>query len=86
MLGLAAVALLLLLPMSYLIGVALDSQALAFVLGGGNLLLVFATGVLGLALGIHARKSGAWALVGIVTSVLALVLSLIVVAVVILLA
>jgi hypothetical protein len=75
-LGLAAIVLMLLQPVTYAIAVALHSELALMVLGGGNLLLVGVAAALGLVLGVVARKSGAWAIVGIVTSVLAPVLAL----------
>lgn len=75
-LGVVAIALLLLLPVSYLIAIAFGSELVLFVLGGGTLVLVLVAAAVGLVLGILARKSGAWAVVGIVTSVLAPLLSL----------
>jgi hypothetical protein len=74
-LGVSALALLLLLPVEYLISTALNSEFAVEILFIGTLLLMFIAGVLGLAFGIIARKSGPSALVGIVTSSLALVLS-----------
>jgi hypothetical protein len=74
-LGVSALALLLLLPVEYLIAAALKSEVVAEILLIGTLLVMFIAGVLGLTFGIIARKSGPSALVGIVTSSLALVLS-----------
>jgi hypothetical protein len=76
LLGLTALAVMLLFPVDYFIGVALQLNEAVIFLFGGNLLLMFTAGVLGLAIGIIARKSGLWAFVGIVTSSLALLLSL----------
>jgi hypothetical protein len=59
-----------------MIAVALNSEMLALVLYAGDLLFMLSASVLALALGIYARKSGRWAMVGIVTSLLSLVLSL----------
>jgi hypothetical protein len=75
-LGLTALALMLLKPVDYLIAVAATSSEVSTILFVGNLLLMFIASVLGFALGVFARKSGPWALVGIVTSSLALFLSL----------
>jgi hypothetical protein len=75
-LGMVAIALLLLLPVSYLIAVAFGSELVLFVLGGGTLVLVFVAAAVGLVLGVVSRKTGIWAVVGIVTSVLAPLLSL----------
>jgi hypothetical protein len=74
-LGLTALTLTLLLPVDYLIAVALSSDVAFIILLVGNLLLMLIASVLGFALGVFARKSGPWALVGIVTSSLALFLS-----------
>jgi hypothetical protein len=84
-LGVSALALLLLLPVEYLIADALNSEVAAEILLIGTLLLMFIAGVLGLTFGIIERKSSPSALVGIVTSSLALVLSVAVVIVGILL-
>jgi hypothetical protein len=74
-LGLSALALVLLFPVDYMIAVALNSSQLSLVLMIGNLLLMLSASVLGLALGILARKSRPWAVVGIVASSLAIFLS-----------
>jgi hypothetical protein len=84
-LGLTALALMLLLPVNYMIAVALNSEIVALVLYLGDLLLTVSASVLALALGIYARKSGPWAMVGTVASLLSLVLSLATVIVAILL-
>jgi hypothetical protein len=84
-LGLTALALMLLLPVCYVIAVALDSSMVAIVLYVGNLLATVCASVLALTLGAYARKSGPWAIVGIVTSLLSLFLSLATVIVAILL-
>ena len=62
--------------LGYLIAVAFKSEAVLIVLCGGNLAVDVRRSVLGLVLGVIARKSGPWAVVGIVTSVLAPFLSL----------
>jgi hypothetical protein len=74
-LGVAAIALLLFLPIVYTIGAAGHSEMVLLGLGGGTILLVFVVASVGLVLGVFARKSGAWAIVGIVTSVLAPILA-----------
>jgi hypothetical protein len=74
--GVSALALALLLPVDYLIALALNSNEVAIVLILGNLLLMFISSLLGLSLGVVARKSGPSALVGIVTSSLAVFLSI----------
>jgi hypothetical protein len=75
-LGLAALAIMLLFPVDFVIGVALNSNAAVIILMAGNFLLMFITSVVGLAVGVSARRSGPWAFVGIVTSSLAFLLSL----------
>jgi hypothetical protein len=82
LLGLGSIGLLLLLPVFWFIGFALQSEALLLVLGGGTIMLLLIAAIVGLVLGIVARKSGTWAIVGIVTSALAPVLALAVIAVV----
>jgi hypothetical protein len=80
-LGVAAIALLLLLPAIYSIGAAFHSELVLLGLGGGTLLLVFVAAAVGLVLGVFARKSGAWAIAGIVTSVLAPIMAVAILAV-----
>ena len=75
-LGVTAVVLPVLLPVNYLIAVAFGSEVVLFVLIGVTLLSMFFSSVLAVALGAHARKSGPWALVGIVTGSLAFFLCL----------
>jgi hypothetical protein len=82
LLGLGSAGLLLLLPVCWLVAVALNSEVVLFVLGGGTIVLVLIATIVGLVLGIVARKSGTWAIVGIVTSALAQVLALAVIAIV----
>jgi hypothetical protein len=75
-LGVSALALVLLLPIEYLLAVALNTQVAVEILFLGTLLAMSIAGTLGLTFGIIARKSGPWALVGVVTSSLTLVLFL----------
>ena len=77
MLGLTAIGLLfVMLPVTWGVAIGFQSEVALFVLGGGTLLMAFVAAILGLVLGIFARKSGAWAVVGIVTSALAPLLAL----------
>src|SRR5262249_31345966 len=77
LLGLGAlVSALLLIPAGWMIAIAFQSLILVFVLCGGAILTMLVSGVLGIVLGSFARKSGTWALVGIVTSVLAMVFAI----------
>ena len=75
-LGVLSLALLLLLPLEYMFGLALNSELAVEIPLIGTLLLMLIGAILGLAFGIIARKSGPSAVVGIVTSSLALFLSL----------
>jgi hypothetical protein len=74
-LGISAVGLVLLLPVIYMIALGLGSEAVLLILGGLTILLMVIGGIVGATLGIRARTSGTWAIVGIVTSVLALLLA-----------
>jgi hypothetical protein len=82
LLGLGSIGLLLLLPVFWFIGFTLQSEALVLVLGGGTITLMLIAAIVGLVLGIVARKSGTWAIVGIVTSALAPLFALGVIAIV----
>ena len=83
-LGLTALALMLLLPLCYVIAAALDSEVVALVLYFGDLLFTVAQVFWRSHLG-STPTEGHWAVVGIVTSLLSLVLSLATVMVAILL-
>ena len=77
-LGLAALSCLFLLLLSYLVAIVIGSEG-PFIIGAvGTSFCMFIGSVLGLATGYYARKSGVWALVGIVTSIVALPLSLVI--------
>jgi hypothetical protein len=75
-LGVLALALMLLLPLEYLLGYAVHSELAVEIPLIGTLLLMLIGAILGLAFGIIARKSGPSAVVGIVTSSLSLFLTL----------
>ena len=75
-LGVSALTLVLLFPVEYFIGAAIKSEAVVEILLISTFLLMLIGAILGLAFGIIARKSGPSAVVGIVTSSLALFLSL----------
>jgi hypothetical protein len=74
--GLLALSMLLLCAVGYLIAALFNSEILAVFLCGGALALMFIGSVVGLSLGIYARMGGPWAVVGMVTSILALLFSL----------
>ncbi len=75
-LGLTALASLLFLPLSYALAMAVGSELLLILGAAGMCLCVFTLSALGIATGVYSRKGGAWAVVGIVTSVLALLFCL----------
>jgi hypothetical protein len=73
-LGLAALALVVIVyPALYMIALTEQSQFLALVFSGVTLAFALPAGFLGLVLGIHSRKSGVWAVVGIAASIPAFV-------------
>ncbi len=74
-LGLAALALIVIYPAPFLIALSLQSQFFAMAFCGVTLALAFPAGILGLVLGVYSRKSGVWAVVGIAASALSLLLS-----------
>ena len=74
-LGLAALALVVMYPGIFMIALTLQSQFLALAFCGVTLAFAFPAGVLGLVLGVYSRKSGAWAVAGIAASLLSLLLS-----------
>lgn len=84
-LGLSALALMLFIPVVYMLAVFLQSEAVIMVGAGAIVILIFVGGILGLTLGVVARKVGPWPLIGIVASSVALFLSLAIVLVAILL-
>jgi hypothetical protein len=74
-LGLAALALVLLLPLVYVAAALLESEAVLFIGGFVAGCLVLVGSLAGLVLGIHARRDGVWAILGVVTSLVALLFS-----------
>jgi hypothetical protein len=72
LLGLGALFGLVLLVLSYFVAVAFNSETPLLVGVGFSIPCTFVCSVLSIALGIYARKSGVWALVGIITGSLAL--------------
>jgi hypothetical protein len=85
-LGFSALGSVVVLLVSYAVAAALNSY-IPLALGGAvSAISLLTCSPLGIALGIYSRRSGVWAFVGIVTSVLALLLSVLVAAGVFLLA
>jgi len=67
-LGLIALFLVLLMPVPYFLGILLQSEFVMLFGWGGEILAVFALGILGIVLAIYARCRGAWAIIGVATS------------------
>jgi hypothetical protein len=80
--GLSMVVLFLLMPVYYVVAVALSSEAVLLILGGGTLALIVIGGILAVVLGIYSRMASAWSVVGLVTGVLSLLGCLVLMAVV----
>lgn len=70
-LGLVAVFLLLLSPLPYGVGIVLQNEIIMICGWGAELLAVLTASVLGIVLAGYARFKGAWAIVGLVSSALA---------------
>ena len=78
LLGLGSLFALMLLILSYCVGMHLQSELVLFVGGGLSIPCTFVCCVLSITLGIYARKSGVWALVGMVTGSVTLLFSFLV--------
>ena len=79
MLGMAALSLLLLVPVSYLLAILFESSDTPVILTAATAsICMLVCGVVGIVTGVYARKSGVWALIGIATSVLALLFSVVI--------
>jgi hypothetical protein len=75
-LGLVALVFTCVIPAGFVVAELLESAVAFYSLSGGSFFLAIVASILGLTLGIFARRSGAWAIVGIVASMLSIVLSL----------
>src|SRR5262249_50743081 len=71
-LGIVAVASVLLIPLDWVVAVALGSEVILLVLGGGTLGLTLIGGTLAIVLAIYSRMGSAWAVVGVVTGALSI--------------
>ncbi len=71
-LGLVALGLVLLAPVSYVFAELLNSELVFFVFGGGALVLAFVASILGIVLATYSRLAGVWAVIGVVTAPLAI--------------
>ena len=69
-LGLVAVASVLLIPLDYVVALALNSEVIFLVLGGGTFGLTLIGGILAIVLAVYSRMGSAWAVVGVVTGAL----------------
>jgi hypothetical protein len=77
-LGLAALSSVMLLLVSYLVAMAFHSDVPLVVGAAFSLPCMFVCGVLGIALGIYARRGGAWAVVGLVAGIVTVPFSLLI--------
>jgi hypothetical protein len=75
MIGISALVMLLFFPIGYLLAASLNSENLAVLLLGAINAIMFICGVVGVTLGIYARRTGAWAVLGLASSVLGLLFS-----------
>ena len=64
--------------------VATNSIAVLYILGGGILALAFIGSILAIALAVYCRLANAWAIVGLVNGILAILASLAVTALILL--
>ena len=71
-LGMVALALVLMSPLALLTAEFIGSVSLALLLLAGTTAITFMVSILGLVLGIYGHKGGAWAVVGIVLAALSL--------------
>jgi hypothetical protein len=74
-LGLVAMTLILFLPLDYWLAVAFGSAAVLFILGGGMLCLGLIGSILAIVFASYSRMASAWAVVGVVTGAVSLLLS-----------
>ncbi len=75
-LGLLALVLVLLDPVGFMLAEFTRSVTVMLILCGGMSVIASICSIVGLVLGAYARKSGVWAVVGMVTNILALMSSL----------
>ncbi len=76
-LGLVVLALVLLSPAEWMIGYLLSSSALIITLWVGTIFLVLVGGIVAITMGIFSRIGSGWAVVGMVTSSLSMLIALI---------
>jgi hypothetical protein len=72
-LGLSALSSLMLVPVCYLLAALSGSEGLFLVCLSGSSVIMLVCGILSITLGLYARKGGPWAVVGLVTGIMALV-------------
>jgi hypothetical protein len=75
-LGICALVSFLLIPVTWGLAVLAESEIVLFLGGFGTVLLMFATSIVAIVLAAHVRLRGGWAITGLVTGVLALLMSL----------
>jgi hypothetical protein len=73
--GILSLALLMFVPLGYGLAVLTSSELALIILWVGAAGLMFLGGIIGLSLGIYARMSGPWAIVGVVTGVFSILIS-----------
>jgi hypothetical protein len=76
-LGIVALALVMLAPLSLLVAELLSSELVLFVFGGGALFLAFFGCIMGIVLSLCSRMASVWAVIGVVTSALSILGSLV---------
>ena len=75
-LGLAAVVGVLLLPLAFVVAEVSESEAVALLLLGGDVMITLIASLLAIVLGVIGRRCGAWAIVGMVAGGFSLLVSL----------
>src|SRR4029077_19853660 len=73
--GILSLSLAMFLPLGYGLGILIGSELPMILLWLGAAGLMFLGGLIGLSLGIYARVSGPWAIVGAVTGVFSILIS-----------
>jgi hypothetical protein len=75
-LGIVSLALVVAIPLVYILAIVTESEVMLFVGGLGVAALMFIGGVTSFVLALVARVSGAWAIVGLITGIFAVMFSL----------
>jgi hypothetical protein len=75
--GLSGLLAVLLLPLFYFVGNALENEILMLCGLFGSITVSFAGGILAVVLGVYARPRGVWGIIGVVTGVVSVLLSVV---------